>query len=125
MRQNDLVPHRFPFRLVDGIEADATGERATVSLTANGFLARGEPWPVTLVAEALAQAIAALKGGGGGVQARLVALHGVQLRQTVFAGDRLRVEVREEARLGNRRRFVCRAWRAGALVAEGTISVTG
>jgi len=117
------VPHGFPFRLVDSVDRDASPGRVTISLSTNGFYSRGQAWSAPLVAEALAQGIALAQGLGEGARARLVALHGVRLLQHVVAGDRLRVEFREEGGLGNLRRFFCRALRAGAPVAEATVSV--
>lgn len=124
---HDAVPHRFPFRLVDRIESDGSGGgRASLYLSANGFYVRGGTgWPVALVAEALAQAVALLHGCHDVGQVRLVGLHGVRLLQAVSSGDRLQVDFREEARLGGLRRFSCRALRAGAPVMEATISVAG
>ncbi len=76
-----------------------------------------------MVAEALAQAVGLAHGKGKGGQVRLAALQGVRLLQEVFPGDRLHIELHEEACLGTWRRFFCRALRGGALVAEATISV--
>lgn len=123
MTPRSPVPHGFPFRLVDRLDRDASPGNVTISLSANGFYARGQAWSAPLVAEALAQSIALAQGLGEGARARLVALHGVRLLQHVVTGDRLRVEFREEGGLGNLRRFSCRALRAGAPVAEATVSV--
>lgn len=121
----DGVPHRFPFRLVDRVEGEETRGQVSICLSTSGFYSRGGAWSVALVAEALAQAIAMAHDHRVGAQARLVALHGVRLVQEVSAGDRLRVELREEGRLGGLRRFSCRALREGAFVAEATVSVVG
>ncbi len=123
MNLRSTIPHGFPFRLVDRVDHGASSDTVTISLSKNGFYARGQAWSAPLVAEALAQGIALAHGLGGGARARLVALHGVRLLQHVVAGDVLRVEFREEGGLGNLRRFSCRALRAGAPVAEATVSV--
>lgn len=79
---------------------------------------------MTLVAEALAQAIAMVHGDAVSDQVRLVALHGVRLRRELSAGDRVEVELKEEGRWDRLRRYACRALRGGAPVAEATVSVT-
>lgn len=121
----DGLPHRFPFRLVDRSDGDRAGGQAAVVLTAGGFYSRGSPYSVALVAEALAQAIALSHGCRDSGQVRLAALHGVRVLQEVSPGDRLHIDLREEACLGSLRRYSCRALRAGAPVAEATISVAG
>lgn len=124
MSPHSLVPHGFPFRLVDRFEGEAIAGRVTISLSTNDFYVRGGYWSAPLLAEALAQGIALAHRLGAGTQARLVSLQGVRLLQNIAAGDRLQVEFREEGRLGNLRRFSCRALRGGALVAEATVSVS-
>ncbi len=121
----DDLPHRFPFRLVDRSDGTRVGGQVTVVVSAGGFYARGSGWSVGLVAEALAQAIALLHGCRSAGQVRLAALHSVRLFQEVSPGDRLHIDIHEDVRMGGLRRFSCRALRAGAPVAEATVSVAG
>lgn len=117
------MPHRFPFRLVDRSAGTRVGGQAIVVLSAGGFYSRGPISSVALVAETMAQAIAQVHSCTDAQRMRLVALNQVRLLQEVAPGDRLLVDLREEARLGQLRRFRCRALRAGAPVAEATITV--
>jgi 3-hydroxymyristoyl/3-hydroxydecanoyl-(acyl carrier protein) dehydratase len=118
------TPHAFPFRLVE--RSETVGERQVVIVlsTAAGFLRRNEPWPVTLVAEVLAQAILLLDPPERLERARLAALQNVSLLQEVVAGDRLLVEVEPLGSLGGLRRYRCRATRGGASVALADVTVT-
>ena len=128
MRPPDTLPHGYPFRLVE--RAEEAGERRTavVLASAGGFLAPGVAWPVTLVAEAIAQSIlvVAAPGGRDVGTPRLVGIDGVRLLQPVTAGDRLEIEVDRPVGYAKLRRFTCRAVKAGALaaVAEVTVSET-
>lgn len=124
MTESLVVPHSFPFRLVERIERK--GERRVVLVlgTADGFLSGVAPWPVTLVAEALAQSILLAEPPPRTDRLRLAGLHAVALYQQVTAGDRLDVEVQPVGALGELRRYRCRATRAGALVALADVTVT-
>jgi 3-hydroxymyristoyl/3-hydroxydecanoyl-(acyl carrier protein) dehydratase len=93
--------------------------------TAGGALQPGESWPVTLVAEALAQSILLVAPPPGGEDVRLVALDKVRQLRQVTAGDRLEVEVAAGGTFGPLHRFSCRALCGGALVATAEITVTG
>jgi 3-hydroxyacyl-[acyl-carrier-protein] dehydratase len=122
--QPEAVPHRFPFRLVERVEHCNGGCYAVALATAGGELARSGAWPVTLVAEALAQAILLVAPPPAGGTLRLVGLDGVRSLQPVLPGDRLLVEVQERAAFGALRRFSCRAVRAGALAATAEVTVS-
>ncbi|MGV8039969.1 MAG: hypothetical protein AB2L07_07815 [Thermoanaerobaculaceae bacterium] len=124
MTETSPVPHAFPFRLIE--RAERCGERKAVLVlgTSDGFLHRTRPWPVTLVAEALAQSILLADPPPCVDRLRLAGLHNVALHQQVGAGDRLEVEVQPLGVLGELRRYRCRATRAGALVALADVTVT-
>ena len=124
MRHPEALPHAFPFRLVERAE-DAGGLRAAVVLASGGdFLAPGTPWPLTLVAEAIAQSILLVSNPPAEAGAlRLVGIDGVRLLQPVAAGDRLEVEVRRSAGYAALQRFDCRAVKAGALAAVAEVTV--
>jgi 3-hydroxymyristoyl/3-hydroxydecanoyl-(acyl carrier protein) dehydratase len=95
-----------------------------VLASANGFLQREQPWPLTLVAEALAQAIIGLFPPPRDSAPRLVGLDRVSLRRKVVAGDRLEVEVEELGSFGALRKYGCRALCGGALAATAEITVS-
>jgi len=96
-----------------------------VLTTANGAVRPGEPWPVTLVGEALAQSILLLAAPPQTGPLRLVALDQVHLRRSVEVGDRLEVEVTLVGVFGSLRRFSCRALCGGALAATAEVTVAG
>jgi 3-hydroxymyristoyl/3-hydroxydecanoyl-(acyl carrier protein) dehydratase len=118
------TPHAFPFRLVERTEVVGERQVAIVLSTAAGFLRRDEPWPVSLVAEALAQAILLLDPPERLDRVRLAALQNVSLLQEVVAGERLLVDVEPLGSLGELRRYRCRATRGGAAVALADVTVT-
>jgi 3-hydroxymyristoyl/3-hydroxydecanoyl-(acyl carrier protein) dehydratase len=101
------------------------GERRVglVLASANGFLGRDEPWPITFVAEALAQSILVVFPPRHESEPRLVGLHKVALRRGVVAGDRLEVEVEELGSFGALRKYGCRALCGGALAATAEVTV--
>ncbi len=119
------LPHAFPFRLVERVEVGPRGRLGVALSTANGVLTADRPWPVTLVAEALAQAILVVVRPANPSTLRLVALDGVKLHKPVVAGDRLDVEVEELGAFGGLRRFACRGLQGGTLAAEAEVTVSG
>jgi 3-hydroxymyristoyl/3-hydroxydecanoyl-(acyl carrier protein) dehydratase len=96
---------------------------AVILVSADGFLRREQPWPVTLVAEALAQSILGLHPPPASSSPRLVGLDKVALRRELAAGDRLEVEVEEVGSFGTLHRYACRAMCGGALAATAEITV--
>ena len=123
--RSDPLPHRFPFRLVENVERIGEKRIAVALATGDGFLSGTADWPVTLVAEALAQAILLVVEPSQRRQLRLVALNEVRLLQPMRPGSRLEIEVDERAVFGPLRRYGCRAIQAGALAATAEITVAG
>lgn len=117
-RQPDTLPHRPPFRF-----AERQGETVVVLPTVGAFESCPFPVPLTMLTEALAQAILLADPPACQERLRLVAIDRATLKQEVGPGDRLAVECRKEASFGNLRRYACRALRGGALVAEVTVTV--
>jgi 3-hydroxyacyl-[acyl-carrier-protein] dehydratase len=99
----EIIPHRYPFLLVDSIEYVVPGERAVgyKNVTANepyfaGHFPNYPVMPGVLVVEALAQvgAVALLSlPENKGRLAFFAGIDGVRFRRQVFPGDRLRLEV--------------------------------
>ncbi len=101
-----LLPHRFPFLLVDRVVELLPGER----LVAYKNVSAGEPFfqghfpghpvmPGVLVLEALAQASAILCYSSTGFDPEkkvtyLMAIDGARFRRPVVPGDRLQLDVR-------------------------------
>jgi 3-hydroxymyristoyl/3-hydroxydecanoyl-(acyl carrier protein) dehydratase len=121
----ERLPHEYPFRLVERVEEGARDRHAVVLATAGGTLAGAEGWPVTLVAEALAQAILLVVRPKKTDALRLVGLKNVFLYQQLTPGDRLEIEVEELGVFGELRRYACRAHLAGALAAVAEVTVSG
>lgn len=119
------VPHQFPFRLVERVEPNHDGRLAIILSTSGGALPGTGPWPITLVAEALAQAILLVVKPSGPGTFRLVGLDKVALYQPLEPGDRLEVEVEEVGTFGGLRRFLCRGHRGGGLAATAEVTVAG
>jgi len=121
----EQLPHQHPFRLVERAEPDPHGRFSVVLATANGTLTGTGAWPITLVAEALAQAILLVVQPPRQGTLRLVGLDNVAVYQTLEPGDRLEVEVEELGAFGDLRRYRCRGRRAGGLAASAEVTVSG
>ena len=99
----DLIPHRYPFLLVDRIEELVAGVRAVgvKNVTQNEPFFQGHfpDYPVmpgVLIIEAMAQvgAVGVMAGGEHGDKLALFAgIDGVRFRRQVLPGDLLRMEV--------------------------------
>jgi len=120
----DVVPHRYPFRLVERAESLGDGRIGVVLATGNGTLTRAAPWPCSLVAEAMAQAVLVVAPVGVETP-RLVGVDRARLLRPVSAGDRLDVEATEVGSFGSLRKYACRAVSAGALAATAELTVIG
>ena len=107
------------------MEHDPQGRLAVVLSTADGALTGTGPWPVTLVAEALAQAILLVARPSPQGALRLVGLDRVTVYQSLEPGDRLEVEVEELGAFGQLRRYACRSRRGGGLAATAEVTVSG
>ncbi len=99
----ELIPHRYPFLLVDTIEELEPGVRAVgiKNVTQNEPFFQGHfpDYPVmpgVLIIEAMAQvgAVGVMAGGEHGDKLALFAgIDGVRFRRQVIPGDTLRMEV--------------------------------
>ncbi|MCS7183219.1 MAG: hypothetical protein NZ869_08955 [Thermoanaerobaculum sp.] len=117
-RPPDLIPHQPPFRFAEG-----KGSTVLVLPTTGAAESFPQPVPLTLLAEAMAQAILHASPPEDLQRLRLVAMDRVVLRQVVHPGDRLEVECAPEGHFGRLARYRCRALRGGSLVAEAQITV--
>ncbi len=127
-----MLPHRFPFLLIDRIVELEPGKRVVciknVTFNEPHFTGHFPDFPImpgVLVAEALAQAGACLAIEGLRDEGQLPLLTGIdkaKFRRPVRPGDQLRLE----AEMGKMRRgfgkAFCRATVDGELAAEMTIS---
>ncbi len=127
----DLIPHRYPFLLVDRIDELEPGVRAVgiKNVTQNEPFFQGHfpDYPVmpgVLVVEALAQvgAVGVMAGGEHKEKLALFAgIDGVRFRRQVLPGDVLRMEVRIERLKGRVGRGRGRAEVGGERVCEAEL----
>lgn len=126
-----LLPHRYPFLLVDKI-LEIDGDNSAIGIknvTANEpqFMGHfpGEPiMPGVLLIEGMAQtagAICARKQGGGAKLVYFMTIDNARFRKPVRPGDRVEYHVTKQKQRGNIWKFHCDAKVDGHLVAEADI----
>jgi 3-hydroxyacyl-[acyl-carrier-protein] dehydratase len=126
-----LLPHRYPFLLVDKI-VDINGDESAVGIknvTANephfvGHFPERPIMPGVLLIEAMAQtagAICARKQGQGGKLVYFMTIDNARFRRPVVPGDRVEIHVVKQKQRGNIWKFHCDAKVDGSLVAEADI----
>jgi 3-hydroxyacyl-[acyl-carrier-protein] dehydratase len=124
-----VLPHRFPFVLVDRVLSAGDGEvHALKNVTVNEPFFQGhfpqEPvMPGVLIVEALAQAsMFCLQGGmEPGAIAYLAGVDGARFKRKVIPGDQLHLHVRLEFLRRGLGKTTCRAEVDGMVAAEATI----
>lgn len=127
-----IIPHRYPFLLVDRIDEVEEGRSAIgiKNVTANEWFFEGhfpgrKVMPGVLIVEALAQvaAVALLKGVEmAGKTPLFGGIESMRFRRPVTPGDQLRLEFTLEKMRGPLGKGHVRATVDGVLAAEGTIS---
>lgn len=130
----EMIPHRYPFLLIDKVKDITIGEQATgiknVTINEPFFIGHfpGNPvMPGVLIIEAMAQTAAVLvvQTLGKEFEGKLVyfmSIDGARFRKPVLPGDQLNIVVKK---LQNRRtvwKFECEAIVDGQRCAEATIS---
>ncbi|WP_061936235.1 3-hydroxyacyl-ACP dehydratase FabZ [Aureimonas sp. AU22] len=128
-----LLPHRYPFLMVDRI-VDIDGDRKARGLknvTANEphFLGHFPEYPVmpgVLIIEGMAQTAGAIcqkaTGGDANSIVYFMTIDGAKFRKPVVPGDLLEYHVTQTKKRGNIWKFDCQAIVDGAKVAEAAIS---
>jgi 3-hydroxyacyl-[acyl-carrier-protein] dehydratase len=126
----ELLPHRYPFLLIDRMENVVTGLRATgiKNVSVNEWFFQGhfpdqKVMPGVLIIEAMAQTSAALVVHtlGSESEGRLVyfmSIDNARFRKPVHPGDRLRIDVEKLRSRRNVWKFKGNATVEGVLVAE-------
>ena len=130
----DLLPHRYPFLLVDRVLELEKGERilAYKNITANEEVFNGhfpkEPiFPGMMIIEAMAQAAGLLgfvtvnKKPGDNALYLFAGVDKARFKRPVVPGDRLMLEARVDAAKRNIWRFKCRPTVEDQLACEATI----
>lgn len=128
-----LLPHRYPFLMIDRI-VDIDGDRAAtgiknVTINEPHFTGHfpGKPvMPGVLIVEAMAQTAGAIclhaLGSGQPSLVYFMTIDKAKFRKPVVPGDRLELKVVKDRQRGNIWRYVCEAKVDGAKVAEAEIS---
>tara|TARA_R110000787_G_scaffold24318_8_gene69123 strand:- start:537 stop:1001 length:465 start_codon:yes stop_codon:yes gene_type:complete len=128
----ELIPHRYPFLLIDRMVDIVPGESATgiKNVTVNepcfqGHFPGHPIMPGVLIVESMAQTSAALvmQTLGKDVEGRVVyfmSVEGARFRKPVTPGDVMRINVKKQARRGNVWKFQGEATVEGNVVAEAT-----
>ena len=120
----DLLPHRPPWLLVDGVTARAGDRVECVKQlgSADPLLFDGE-LPAVLLLEAMAQAAACLNGERlGRHRGMLVAASGFEVVAPARAGETLRLVAVKQASLGALVRFAGEAYCGERLVARAQMT---
>jgi len=129
-----MIPHRYPFLLIDRLTDIVPNESATgiknVTINENFFQGHfpGAPvMPGVLIVEAMAQTAGALviHSGGQSLEGKLVyflAIDGAKFRKPVVPGDTLHIHAKKEQGRRNVWKFQCEAKVGADLVAEATVT---
>lgn len=129
----ELLPHRYPFLLIDKVVEVDSDESAigikNVTFNEPFFAGHfpGKPiMPGVLIIEAMAQTAGAicLNGmeGEGTAQVFFLTIDNAKFRRPVVPGDRLEIHVRKLRQRGGIYKFACEAKVEGAKVAEAEVS---
>jgi 3-hydroxyacyl-[acyl-carrier-protein] dehydratase len=133
MRVLRLLPHRYPFLLVDRIiEIDQDNSAIGIkNVTVNephfqGHFPGYPVMPGVLIIEAMAQTAGAIcllsTGGDKPSLVYFMTIDNAKFRKPVIPGDRLELHVKKLKKRGNIWRFQCEGIVDGAKVAEAEIS---
>ncbi|MFQ5954324.1 MAG: 3-hydroxyacyl-ACP dehydratase FabZ [Kiloniellales bacterium] len=133
-RVMDMIPHRYPFLLIDRV-VDVVANESAIGVKCVSI---GDPWfqghfpgrpvmPGVLIIESMAQTAAVLvvETLGPEAEGKLVYFMGIdaaRFRKPVVPGDWLRVHVRKQRRRGNAWKFTGEAQVDGVPVAEANFS---
>ena len=133
-RVMEMIPHRYPFLMIDKIENVVTGLRATgvKNVSVNEWFFHGhfpdhKVMPGVLIIEAMAQTAASLVVHTLGEESEgklvyFMSIDNARFRKPVHPGDRLLVDVEKQQSRGNVWKFNGKATVDGLLVAESTFA---
>lgn len=132
MRVMQLLPHRYPMLMIDGLRDIVPGLSATgvKNVTMNepffqGHFPARPVMPGVLIVEAMAQTAAVLVVStlGAGSEGKLVyfmSVENAKFRKPVIPGERLEIHVKKDRHRGNVWKFAAEAKVEGVLKAEAT-----
>jgi 3-hydroxyacyl-[acyl-carrier-protein] dehydratase len=128
-----LLPHRYPFLLVDRI-VEIDGDNSAIGIKSVTFNEPhfqghfpGQPvMPGVLIIEAMAQTAGAIcihnRGSDSPSVVYFMTIDNAKFRKPVVPGDRLEIHVKKQKQRGTIWRFACEAIVDGAKVAEAEIA---
>ncbi len=131
-RITEMIPHRYPFLLVDRLVDVVPGERAVgiKNVTANEPFFQGHfpdrpVMPGVLIIEAMAQtaAVIVVQALGKSAEGKLVyfmSIDSARFRKPVGPGDQLKLHCRKARQRGNVWKFSAEAQVDGVVVADAT-----
>ena len=129
-----LIPHRYPFLLIDRLTEIRPFESATgiknVTINENFFQGHFENkavMPGALIIESMAQSagtlvLYSLKKTYENISVYLLSVDKAKFRKPVCPGDVLRMEVKKKNNVKNIWKFVCKSFVDNNLVAEAEIA---
>ena len=130
----EMIPHRYPFLMIDKIENVVTGLRATgiKNVSVNEWFFQGhfpdhKVMPGVLIVEAMAQTAASLVVHTLGEESEgklvyFMSIDNARFRKPVHPGDRLLIDVEKQRSRGNVWKFSGKASVDGQLMAEATFA---
>lgn len=133
MRLMDILPHRYPFLLIDKI-IDIDGDNSAVGIknvTINephftGHFPGKPIMPGVLIIEAMAQTAGAIALIARGLETQalvyFMSIDGAKFRKPVVPGDQLRIHVTKIKRRGALMKYACEAMVDGSKVAEAEVT---
>ena len=133
-RIKEMIPHRYPFLMIDKIRSIEFDKRAVgiKSVTVNephfeGHFPNRPVMPGVLIVEAMAQTAGCLVVGTLGKEAEgkivyFMTVDNARFRKPVVPGDQLEIDVRKQRNRGPVWKFSGKAYVDGALVAESVFS---
>jgi 3-hydroxyacyl-[acyl-carrier-protein] dehydratase len=133
MRLMQILPHRYPFLLIDKI-IDIDGDNSATGIKNvtinephfNGHFPGKPIMPGVLIIEAMAQTAGALALYARGVESQalvyFMSIDGAKFRKPVVPGDQLRIHVKKIKRRGGLMKYACEAMVDGVKVAEAEVT---
>ncbi len=130
----EMIPHRYPFLMIDKMENVVAGSRATgiKNVSVNEWFFQGhfpdhKVMPGVLIIEAMAQTAATLVVHTLGEESEgklvyFMSIENARFRKPVHPGDRLQIDVEKQQSRGNVWKFNGKATVDGLLVAESTFT---
>ncbi len=127
-----LLPHRYPFLLVDKI-IDIDGDQSATGIKAvtmnepqfTGHFPDNPIMPGVLIVEGMAQTAGAIcaqaNGGGKSSTVLFMTIDNAKFRKTVVPGDMLEYRITKQKQKRNIFKYACEAWVDGSKAAEADI----